>query len=291
MRFSLICATLRRNEEFARLLESLAEQTHGDFELVVVDQNSDDRLLPIIESYSNQLNINRIRVRPKGASAARNAGIEVAKGDLIGFPDDDCWYARNHLDKVATFFDSHPQWDGLSSLCVDENGAVSVGMPSKRSGPVTRYNVWVRIMAATLFLRRQVVERTGSFREDLGPGAATPWVGSEEMDYVLRALGLGFKIHYEPTAAVFHPAKETSYDRATRDRVYGYSLAMGRVMAIHKHPSPVVLWWLFRALAGATISMATLNPAKARFHMRAFQGRLQGWLSGGLDGAEEASSR
>lgn len=53
-RFSLIVATIDRTEEFSVLLRSLAEQKLRDFELIVVDQNPDDRLSPLIKEWASK---------------------------------------------------------------------------------------------------------------------------------------------------------------------------------------------------------------------------------------------
>ena len=73
MRFSLIVATFGRTEEMRNLLLSLASQTEPDFEVVVVDQNSDERLVPILAAFagldmpaSSALTQERLGWRPTG---------------------------------------------------------------------------------------------------------------------------------------------------------------------------------------------------------------------------------
>jgi glycosyltransferase involved in cell wall biosynthesis len=81
-------ATINRDQEISRFLAKLDAQTHQDFELIVVDQNSDDRLCRVIETYQNRFTIRHLRSSVTGASRSRNLGLREAKGDIIGFPDD-----------------------------------------------------------------------------------------------------------------------------------------------------------------------------------------------------------
>ena len=85
MRFSLVLATVGRTDELRRFLAHLDTQTHREFELVVVDQNKDERLKPILEPYRGKFPILHLPSE-QGLSRARNVGIEHARGDVIGFP-------------------------------------------------------------------------------------------------------------------------------------------------------------------------------------------------------------
>ena len=55
--FSLILATVDRTGEVERLLDSLDSQTHREFELIVVDQNKDERLVPLLRAYRERFSI------------------------------------------------------------------------------------------------------------------------------------------------------------------------------------------------------------------------------------------
>ena len=79
LRFSLILATVGRTEPLPRLLDSLAAQTHKNFEVVVVDQNAHDRVGTILAGYQDKFSIQHLRSAP-GLSRARNVGLPQAAG-------------------------------------------------------------------------------------------------------------------------------------------------------------------------------------------------------------------
>ena len=119
MRFSLILATVGRTEELERFLDSLLVQTHRDFEVVVVDQNKDERLLSVLEPYTEKLRLEHLRPGSRGASRARNEGLERASGELFAFPDDDCWYPPDLLARADEVLRVRPDLDGLTGCSVD----------------------------------------------------------------------------------------------------------------------------------------------------------------------------
>jgi glycosyltransferase involved in cell wall biosynthesis len=98
---SLLVATLGRVDELNRLLASLENQDAG-FEVLVVDQNPDDRLAPVLAAHS-RLAARHLRSE-RGLSRARNVGLRAAQGDLIAIPDDDCWYPAGLLARVEEWF-------------------------------------------------------------------------------------------------------------------------------------------------------------------------------------------
>ena len=57
MKFSLIIATLGREKELYDLFESLNKQTYKNFEVIVIDQNKDDRVFKCVQKYMNFLDI------------------------------------------------------------------------------------------------------------------------------------------------------------------------------------------------------------------------------------------
>ncbi|NJN86711.1 MAG: glycosyltransferase family 2 protein [Leptolyngbyaceae cyanobacterium SL_7_1] len=287
MKFSLVLATLGRVGEVEQFLASLALQTYQAFELIVVDQNPDDRLLPLIESYRAQFPILHLRSE-KGLSRARNVGLKHLSGDIVAFPDDDCAYLPTVLEQVAAFFSTHSQWNGLTGRSINQAGENSGGRWVSHPEPVNRFNVWQRGISYTIFLRRSVVTSVGLFDEQLGVGAGTPWGAAEETDYLLRALDAG--IYYNPEIRIIHPVlvtpatPEPSPDAPVQPpkkqflKTYAYALGMGYVLRKHN-----TVWWFVlynwgRPSLGLLLSLVRGQFDQVRSYWATLRGRVRGWM-------------
>jgi glycosyltransferase involved in cell wall biosynthesis len=261
-----------------RFLAALDAQTYGRFRLVVVDQNDDERLGPTLAEFEAAFEILRLRSQA-GLSRARNVALTHLTGDVVAFPDDDCWYPADLLARVAGLLDAHTEWDGVGGRPVDELGRQAAGREDPRAGPMTLSNLWRRVGSYTLFLRRDVVEAIGRFDEELGVGATTPWGGGEDLDYVARAVRAGRRIYYDPTLVVHHPRKREHVSDPDPREGHAYGAGFGR--ALRKNGVP---WWFAaytvgRSTGASVLSLLEGRPAHARFHLAVTRGRLYGWMS------------
>jgi glycosyltransferase involved in cell wall biosynthesis len=277
VRFSLILGTLGRTHELERFLQHLEAQEYGDVELIVVDQNPTDRLTPILSAYQSSFRIVMARARP-GLSRARNLGLTLASGEVIAFPDDDCAYPRSLLRRVAEWLRSNPEFEGICGRTVDFQGGRKSWDFSDSAGEIDPLGVWRMAAAATMFLRRGMIARTGAFDETLGLGAGTPWGSAEETDYLIRCLERNGRIYYDPTLEVLHPTPTARYDQDTVRRGYTYGRGMGHVMRLHGLATGFVFLRFIRPLGGCSISLLTGRLSKARYHGAVFKGRIRGWL-------------
>lgn len=208
MRFSLVLSTKNRVQEVDCFLESLSNQTCQDFELILVDQNSDDRLADIIESYSRQFPIHHIKYLERGLSRARNQGLQHITGELFGFPDDDCIYPPECLAQISEFFQQRDR-DGLviNILDLEEDKEAMLFSP-ETAGVVDYDKGWIVGMTAALFFRSYLAGIV-KFDEEMGP--ATPWGGAEDVDYLYRCLDAEAKTYYEPNIIIRHPTPTKIY--------------------------------------------------------------------------------
>jgi SAM-dependent methyltransferase len=276
--FDIIVPTLGRVAELDRLLASLAAQTYRAFRLIVVDQNPDDRLAPVLERYASEMSIVRL-TSELGASRGRNAGLAAREGELVAFADDDCWYPPDLLAQVERELSAHPEWDGVTGRVVDAEGRPSVARWSKDAGRVTRANVWTSGVAVSIYLRGYVVDRVGPFDESLGVGAGTPWGSGEETDYLLRALEHGFELHYDPALVSCHEQTRADTSAATVAAGFPYGMGMGRVLRKHGYPPWSPAYHAARAVGGAALALGRGRPQEARFQLGVARGRARGWLA------------
>lgn len=211
MNLSLILATVDRAQEVERLLESLITQTNRDFELIVVDQNGDDRLVPILQrAVEVGLDVQHIRFNIRSLSAARNHGLTHAKYAIVAFPDDDCWYDHRVVERIIHNFSGDPALDGIEACWVESR-------PTCRGAYQLSFAGWQRFRgiaasSITLFFKTALLKQLEGFDARLGvPG----WFGSgEETDLVMRCLATGAVVRFAPDVLVHH-AFEAGFQRQT----------------------------------------------------------------------------
>ncbi|NVK29105.1 MAG: glycosyltransferase [Flavobacteriia bacterium] len=105
MKFSLIVPTFGRPDEVTEFLDSLLEQNHNSFEVIISDGTPKDTLRPELERFLNNdiypLTIHYEEFLP--VSAARNDGAKIAKGEYFIFLDSDCIIPADYLNNIEAY--------------------------------------------------------------------------------------------------------------------------------------------------------------------------------------------
>ncbi|MFT4184167.1 MAG: glycosyltransferase [Rhizobium sp.] len=276
--FSLVVCTIDRFDQLERLFLSLTRQRFRDFEVILVDQNGDDRLLSLIEQFSPSLTIRHIR-SVKGLSRARNTGMAAAHGDYIGFPDDDCWYGPDTLETAARLFADHPALSIVTGRTFDAEGRVSLSPTGAVSMAVTRWNYLRCGNSNSIFVRRAALADIGGFDEDLGVGAASPFQSGEEADFLLRALAAGKRLTFFPELVVHHDQVTGEYGPRQVERARKYGRGFGALMRKQEFPLAYVGYRLCRPAAGWLVALARCNPDQARCKHAWLIGILEGYAT------------
>lgn len=121
---SIIVPVYKVEKYLRRCVQSIICQTYSNIEIILVDDGSPDRCGEICDEYaSKDERIKVIHQKNKGVSAARNAGLDVAKGEYIAFVDSDDYVEKEYIDVLYNnIFDSDVVIAGYERLT--ENGSI-----------------------------------------------------------------------------------------------------------------------------------------------------------------------
>ncbi len=196
---SVVIPAFNAQETIAETLYSLFWQSFKDFEVIVVDDGSEDQTSAVVKDITSgaPVSVECLRQKNKGPAAARNLGFAKAKGEyLIWIDADDIWLPQR-LEILVDFLDTHPQFDLVTS------DAYLWYPPAKLKG--TYYSLYPApktlsfenllysnfVFTSTL-MRRKVWLKTGGLNE------AKEVVGVEDYEFWLRVLKAGFKLKILP---------------------------------------------------------------------------------------------
>jgi glycosyltransferase involved in cell wall biosynthesis len=277
VRFSLIVCTFGRSEELADLFASLLRQNRTDFELIVVDQNSDDRLVEIVTRFADRFPLKHIRAGGRGASRARNIGLDHVTGELIGFPDDDCQYLAGYLDAVHHVFADDPSIGCITGFPTDDIGKQLGDRWNIEQMDLDTVTVLHRCQEFTTFVRKESL-RNHRYNERLGVGAQTLWGSEEGPDLLIRLIQVGARVVYFPNLLVYHPNKLATFNRATLRRAAAYSRGRGCLFRLHRFPRKIVFETILRAAMGCLVYLLKFQPMRSAYYFAILTGILRGLL-------------
>ena len=103
---SVIIPTFNHGKYLDKALNSVLNQTYTNFEIIVIDNNSDDNTDDIVKKF-NDKRIQFIKINNKGIIAAsRNKGIKISRGEWISFLDSDDWWKKEKLEVCVNHINS-----------------------------------------------------------------------------------------------------------------------------------------------------------------------------------------
>jgi len=277
---SLIIGTLGRPPEILKNhLENLCKQEFKNFDVIIVDQNADHRLAGILNSKNWPYPIRRLhRPEQRGVTSARNEGLWHATGNIVLFPDDDCWYPPWFLAKGVELLARH-KCASITGRAADEAGRSINGRFAKQAAWVDRTNVWITQIEWVVFFRRDALLAVGGYDEALGAGSAKFRWAYEGQDLTLRLLEAGHRTYYDPELYAHHEELDTrNPDDSMLRKGRAYSRGFGYVLRKHHYYPTTLIYWLLRPIAGALFALIRGEFSRARYYVYIGLGRIEGWL-------------
>jgi glucosyl-dolichyl phosphate glucuronosyltransferase len=281
---SVILCTYNRAASLKCTLESFSRLTLPSclgWELIVVDNNSKDNTREVIRGFTTNAPfcVRYIFEGRQGRSAALNAGIAAAKGEIVAFTDDDVTLHPEWLLNLKRAFDefncagvagrivpvwSHPKpdWlemDGQQAIVTFERG--DEAREIKDDPP----------LGANSAYRKDKFAQYGLFRLDLGVSGDNRGITCEDTEFASRLFRAGETIMYVPSAIIYHPVDPNRSSKAYFRKWYYNS---GRsIVRAWPPPKNVIRYfgvprWIFRSIGENLLKWMFTFDAKRRFHYK-----------------------
>ncbi|MBW2662357.1 MAG: glycosyltransferase [Deltaproteobacteria bacterium] len=214
MNFSVIVPAYNAEATLPALLDSLSNQNHKDFEVIVIDDASQDRTLKIDRNYRCKfisLSENR------GPAYCRNIGAQNALGEILVFTDSDCRVDCYWLENINKFFSQNNAevimgrvilmpstllGDSISALGFPAGGAIGF----EKIWRVDQYGFTDSLSSCNCAVKKNIFRAVGGFDESF------PFPGGEDSLFAYNLRKLNYKIKYCPDVLVYHGYRDSLID-------------------------------------------------------------------------------
>jgi glycosyltransferase involved in cell wall biosynthesis len=232
---SVVIPTYNRLNTLSLVLPTLLAQdlSSAQYELLVCDSNSNDGTAVFLRDIAAlHSNVRHLPGAYGGRAAARNAGIEQARGEIVLFNDADIFASP---DLLSVHRSRHLQQTGIAVVGLEVQARDYEAYEYKRDHPQARGHLhppsrkrlpWLYFLTGNASVRRTDLLRAGCFDESF------TGYGHEDLELGYRLQRLGIEIYYEPRAVNYHCQDVSHDDQKEKMRLAGRSTAR----FYRKHP-------------------------------------------------------
>ncbi len=152
-KISIVTCTYNRDYCLAKCIDSVVNQTFSEWELIIVDDGSNDDTFNVIDKYLSDFNnIRYLKQKNKKQAYAKNTGIQASFGEYITFLDSDDSYLYNHLESRIKYMQANPEVDAISGGFTTDEEIFVVDYFQ----PEQKINIKQCVIVGTIFAKRKV---------------------------------------------------------------------------------------------------------------------------------------
>jgi glycosyltransferase involved in cell wall biosynthesis len=232
---SVIIPVFNRQDVLRRAVSSVLAQTFQDYELIVVDDGSTERVLDALSEARDKINLRLIHHgRNRGAAAARNTGARAATGRYLAFLDSDDTWRSEKLERQIAFMGARKRRMSCTGFALVGEHGVFDRLPPKVSD--LDEILWgCRISpGTTLMVERTLWETTGPMDETLGRLEDWDWmmkaVKHAPFDGLREVLADVHHDHYAHVNEATFVAAARDISKYARAGRYGLSSSQRRIL-------------------------------------------------------------
>jgi glycosyltransferase involved in cell wall biosynthesis len=240
--FSVVIPAYNARRLIGSTIRSVLRQTRDDFELIVVDDGSQDGTPEVVSAIADP-RLRLVRQANRGTAGARNRGIQESTGELVSFLDNDDLWMPSYLEQMGSALEADARagfayTDGWSfddrSRRIMRKSAMSGGDPPVPP-PSDREEFLVELMRRNFILssatvRRSVLEEVGGFRDNLG--------GCDDYDLWIRILLGGHSAVRPPGLLVLQRERWDSQSKDALTLQRGLATVIEDALASGSLPEP-----------------------------------------------------
>lgn len=223
-KISLIVCTRNRAAKLRACLDRIARlRASIPWELFLVDNRSTDDTAKVIHEFIATVPFPSyyLFVERPGNGAGRNAAIELSRGEIVAFTDDDCYVDEMFLERVYEVFED-PTVGYMSGriLLFDKTDYPVTINESTQPLPISAYHLAAPglIQGANVAFRRAALDAAGLFDPNFGAGTR---FSGEECELAMRVSRQGWRGGYFPAPIVWHHHGRKSADSKGLMKFYG----------------------------------------------------------------------
>ena len=171
---SVILTSFNREKYLGEAIESILAQGFRDYELILVDDGSEDDSVEIIQAYEKKDSriLSTILGSNTGMAGARNRGFDIARGEYIAYMDSDDVSLPTRMQKQVDFLDNNPEVGAVGVQVQRMNHDLTMDLDIRKcpsDHALITFNIFngqvLHVLSGTMMIRRQVLEDVGGWDE------------------------------------------------------------------------------------------------------------------------------